>query len=412
MQPENPFLPDGGFDPQRLLHPRDALATYFARVAVAPPAIELIALRDAFERVLGSDIVADRDYPDAPRSAMDGFALAAGAQRYRIVASVHMGRALDITVEPGQCVRIPTGGVVPRGCDAVVPIEDVSESGDAIDVSVPVPPGDNVIAAASDMQAGETVLSRGCRIRAADAALLATLGVARVPVLRRPRVAVLSSGDELVEPSATPEPGQIRDSNRYAVAATLTRFGCDVEHRPSASDEPGALEDALRAALDDGVQAIVLTGGSSVGERDGTPRAIAALGDPGVVVHGLRVKPGKPTVFGAVDGRPIVGLPGNPTSALMILQAVARPIFEALTGGPIAPDATEVVLADAVSSRSGWTWYIPVRIEDEGGSPMAHPLRLRSSSVSLIARASGYVVMDEHEERWNSGAPVRVHRFI
>ena len=188
-------------------------------------------------------------------------------------------------------------------------------------------------------------------------------------------------------------------------------MGATAAHVPTVSDDPGALERALRGALERCDGAIV-SGGSSVGERDLTPQSIAALGNPGVIVHGLRVKPGKPTVFGSVGGKPVIGLPGNPASALMILEAVASPIVASLVGGPPPHALVDAVLDGTLRSRPGWTWYLPVVLRNERGISLAHPLPLRSSSVSLAARASGYVVMGEEEHEWNAGAPVRVHRFL
>jgi molybdopterin molybdotransferase len=167
----------------------------------------------------------------------------------------------------------------------------------------------------------------------------------------------------------------------------------------------------LRTALED-ADAAVLTGGSSVGERDRTPAAIAALGDPGVIVHGLRVKPGKPTVLAAAGAKPIIGLPGNPTSSVVILQAVVRPIISAMTGARDAVDTVAARLSGSVSSRLGWTWYVPVSLKNEGGDWVAHPLPLRSSTVSIIARSDGYIVLPEDVESYSEGTRVAVTRFI
>jgi molybdenum cofactor synthesis domain-containing protein len=224
-------------------------------------------------------------------------------------------------------------------------------------------------------------------------------------------LAVLSSGDELIDPGAQPGPGQVRDSNRYAIAASLRAMGAQPRHYPTLRDEPGEFETGLRRALDE-CDGVVVSGGSSVGERDRLPEAVAAIATPGPVVHGLRLKPGKPTLFGADGGKPILGLPGNPASALMVLEAVAAPIVAALVGAPVAPATLEARLDAPISGRRGWTWYVPVTLRHEGGLPLAHPLAVRSFSVSLAARADGYVVMDEEIAMWDAGAVVTVHRFL
>lgn len=395
------------------MSPRDAVATFLARVTLAPPRVERVALDDAHGRVLAETVVADADYPIAPRSAMDGFAVHSSELpgTLTVAGDLAMGRVWEGRLAPGTALRIPTGGVVPEGADAVVPIEDATFASGAIEVTSPVRAGENVNERASDMHAGARVLQVGTRITAPRAAVLATLGMTTVAVFSRPRVAVLSSGDELIDPNRVPGVGEVRDSNRYAIAATLRSFGVDAVHIPTVGDAPGELESALRSALTNADGAIV-TGGSSVGERDQTPAAIAALGEPGVIVHGLRVKPGKPTVLAAVGEKPVIGLPGNPTSCVVILQAVAAPIISALTGATFQPAYGSATLGAPVRSRPGWMWYVPATFEDEGERLVAHPLPLRSSTVSIIAQADGYIVIPEDVEAYPAGTTVTVARFI
>ncbi|MEO6836638.1 MAG: molybdopterin molybdotransferase MoeA [Candidatus Tumulicola sp.] len=417
MQPVNAILPGGlagaGFVTDELLAPRQALVAFFSRVRPASPSIERVPLDEAFGRVLAEQIDADDEYPNAARSAMDGFALAAAAAPgdFAIIGEVRMGEAADAAVAGAQAVRIPTGGLLPPGADAVVPIEDVRISGSTLHVAGRVGPGENVIPRGADMHRGEPVLTPGRRIAAPQAGVLATLGITDVPVYRRPIVGVLSSGDELVAPTARPKAGEVRDSNRYAVAASLRAMGAQPRHYARVADESADFARALSVALRE-CDAVAMTGGSSVGERDRLPAAVDALGKPGVVVHGLRVKPGKPALLGAVGGKPILGLPGNPTSALLVLEAVAAPIVAALVGAPALVATTAARLAQPARSRAGWTCFVPVALRNDGGTPLAHPLPLRSFSVSLTARADGYLVMDEREEEWPAGATVTVHRFL
>jgi molybdenum cofactor synthesis domain-containing protein len=413
MQSANPLLPGVGFDVERLLPPRQALVAFLARVSLSPPRLEHVALEDAFGRILAEAIAADDDYPAARRSVMDGFALAASRApgTFEIAGDVRMGEALQGRDEDRLAWRIPTGGVLPDGTDAVVPIEDARASGDTVAIDAAVAPGENVVERGADMRAGEMLLEPHRRIRAPEMGVLATLGVTRVPVFSRPVVAVFSSGDELVDVSARPKLGEIRDSNRYAVAASLRAMGAQPRHYPTLRDEAGDFESALAAALDE-CDAVVVTGGSSVGDRDRLPRAVAAIADPGVVVHGMRLKPGKPTLFGAHGGKLIVGLPGNPTSALIVLEAVAAPLIAALTGASIIAPTLQARLAEPAQSRADWTWYVPVRLRDDGGLHFAYPLALRSFSVSLTARADGYLVMEERDERWPAETLVTVHRFL
>jgi molybdopterin molybdotransferase len=413
MQSGNPVLPGRGFVVESLLAPRQGIVAFFARVRIAAPQIERTPLNASLGRFLAQPVLADDDYPRVARSVMDGFAVVAEdlPGELSIAGDVHMGEAARAALERGRAMRIPTGGTLPRGADAVVPIEEVTLDGDRIAVSAPISSGENVIPTGADMRRGETVLSPGRRLRAPEIGVLATLGVTDVPVYRRPVIAVLSSGDELVAPEQRPVDGQIRDSNRYAIAASLELMGAAPRHYPTLRDEASDFEAALANAIEE-CDAVVVTGGSSVGERDRLPRAVAAIADPGIIVHGMRLKPGKPTLLGAHHGKPIIGLPGNPTSALLVLEAVVAPIVAALAGARTAASTVTARLAEPARSRLGWTWYIPVALHERGSELVAQPLVLRSFSVSLTARADGYIVMGEPEEAWPAGTLVTVYRFL
>jgi molybdopterin molybdotransferase len=412
-QPVNPVLPTVGFVAETLLAPQQAIVAFFARARLAPPGTEMVALDDAFGRILAQSVVAGDDYPSAARSLMDGFALQSqfAPGDFDVLAGAVMGAAATIALTPSTAMPIPTGGLLPPGADAVVPIEDVRVDGGRLHVDAPIDPGSNVAQRGADMRRGETLLQPGRRIHAGGAGVLATLGVTQVLVYRRPAIAVLSSGDELVEPQVQPRLGEIRDSNRYAVAASLRAMGAVARHYPTLRDEADAFESGLAHALAQ-CDGVVVTGGSSVGERDRLPHAVARMAKPGVIVHGLRVKPGKPTLLGADGGKPVLGLPGNPTSALFMLEAVASPIVAALTGAPIEPVTLQARLERPAQSRAGWTWYVPVSLRRDGEVPLAQPLALRSFSVSLAARADGYIVMGERDEEWPAGKLVTVHRFL
>jgi molybdopterin molybdotransferase len=406
--------PGEGFDVERLLTPAEARAAYFAAVTLSAPSVETVGLADATGRILAAAAIADTEYPADARSTMDGFALIAaeGRSPRRIVGEILMGHAPPGPIAAGEAMRIPTGGVLPAGADAVIPVEDAVET--AGPVATPgdlLQAGENVTPPGSDMQPGDVVLEAGRRIGGPELAVLATLGITEVPVYRRPRVAIISSGDELVEAGMKPGRGQVRDSNRWALAGSLIALGCVPVQRPVALDTPAALATAVRDALAV-ADAVVLTGGSSVGVRDLTPRVIDAIGKPGVIVHGLRVKPGKPTVFAMLDGKPVIGLPGNPASSLMILEAVAAPIFSRLAGETSFPNLDVAATAEApFTARAGWTWFVPAELRWVDGRALAKPLLLRSAHTSLLARAHGYVTVGPERPLIESGAAVMVHRF-
>ena len=402
--------PGATFQTERLLAPAAALAQFLAAVPLRPAGTESVGLDAAFGRILARDAIAVEPYPADDRSTMDGFAVRsgdAGAPR-RIVGTIRMGHPPPGPLGPGEALRIPTGGVLPPGADAVLPVEDAAEDGARLVPTAVPASGDCFTPRGDDMAPGDLVLRAGRRIAAAELSVLATLGVVEIEVYRRPRVAIVSTGDELVPPSERPGTGQVRDSNRWAIAGGLIALGCEVLHLPRAVDEPDAIRAGIAAGLA-AADAVVLTGGSSVGARDHVPAAIDGLGPPGVVVHGLRVKPGKPTVFGAVAGRLVVGLPGNPTSALTILDAIASELFRALTGETGARRATLAGLAaEPFAGRAGWTWYVPA-VLDAGGR--VRPLTLRSSHTSLLARADGYVVVGPEHVRYEPGEPVTLVRY-
>jgi len=401
------------FEPARLLAPEQALIAYFARAGLADPSLERVPLAAATGRILGLDAVAREDHPTHARSTMDGFAVAsaAGMAPRSLVGEVLMGRTFARALGLAEAVRVPTGGALPHGADAVVAQEDVTFGDGTVVPREPVSAGDFVTQRGDDVAAGDRVLAAGRRIGGPELGVLATLGIADVPVFRRPRVAIVSTGDELVDPASALADGQIRDSNRYAIAGALAAFGAEPVHLPRVADSRDALAAALRRALDE-CDAVVTTGGSSVGERDLVPRIVAELGAPGAIVHGLRVKPGKPTLLGAVDGKPVIGLPGSPASALTILEAVARPIFTVLSGERGArPIVLDACASAPFAGRSGWTWFVPALLRAREGALFAEPLPIRSAHTSLLARAAGYVTLGEDAARIEAGAPVRVTLF-
>lgn len=405
--------PERGFIPAQMLAPEQAIIAYFARVRVVPPGVEHVHVDEALGRILAHDARALEDHPSHARSTMDGFAVASayGSGRRRVVGEIRMGHPPPGAIGLGEAMRIPTGGALPEGADAVVPSEDVVEEGAMISVTAAVSAGDALTQRATDMRAGDVALQAGRRIGAPELGVLATLGITEVPVFRRPVFGVVSTGDELVDAGVSPAVGQVRDSNRYAVAGALRAMGAEVAHFPRSIDEPEALRALLVAMLSE-CDAIVLTGGSSVGARDVVPRVVGGLGEPGVIVHGIRLRPGKPTMLAAVGETPVIGLPGNPTSSLTVLEAVVRPIVAACTGERYQRASTFDAYADeAFVGREGWTWYIPAQVRSVGGRLLARPLRIHSAHVTLPARAAGYATVGELPSRVEKGEQIRITRY-
>ncbi len=403
----------GGFDPARLLPPAQAVLLYLGNARLRAPESETVPLEAAAGRILASPAIAREDHPSHARSTMDGYALASAsaATRRRVVGAVAMGSPASQALGVDEAMRVPTGGALPDGADAVVPQEDVEIDGGAIVLHDAVAAGDSVSQRASDVAAGDVVLAAGRRIGGPELGVLATLGMARVPVYRRPHIGIISTGDELIDPAGTPLVGQIRDSNRYAIASALLALGAEPVHLPRAADDAVALRAALEAGLVR-CDALVTTGGSSVGERDLLPQIVAQLGAPGTLVHGLRVKPGKPTLLAAIDGKAVIGLPGNPASSLMILEAVVRPIVATLVGECNArPTTLEAFATAPFAGRAGWTHFIPARLALCGARLVAEPLTIRSAQTSLLAHASGYATVGEAPARIEAGDRVGITLF-
>jgi len=401
-----------GFRNEELLAPEQALTLFFARAQLLERRTEIVPLEAAAGRVLARPAISTADYPAVARSAMDGFAARARETpgTLRIEGEIQMGQTWAGELGTQSAIRIPTGGALPAGADCVVPIEDAKIE-DGLVRLAESSPGAHIVPAASDMRAGETVLEEGRRIGGAELGVLAALGIAEVAVYAVPVFGIVSSGDEIVDVRAEPGPAQVRDSNRWALAAALARLGAAAKHYPIAPDGEAEYGRILQTAVAE-CDGVILTGGSSVGLRDLTPRLVDRCGPPGVIVHGLRVKPGKPALLASAHGKPVIGLPGNPTSALIILEAVVWTIVAQCAGAvPVRPEV-QAVLASPVRKRLGWTQYVPVRLEETGGLCKAFPLDMHSASVSLLARASGFLTLGETVESAAAGETVTAMRFL
>ncbi len=393
--------------------------TGFSRLA-----IETVPLDDALGRVCGADIVSPEDLPPLPRSAMDGYAVRAadtfGASDsipafLNVAGAVAMGRIPDVTIDRNQAAAIPTGGFLPQGADAVVMVEYTSPAGEgAIEVSRPVTAGENVLGMAEDVARGEVVIPAGKRFLPQDIGLLAGLGITEVAVYRRPRAAVISTGDEIVPVTTTPPPGRIRDINAHSIAALVRTSGGVAAMFDSVPDDPAQLKAALEKTLAS-ADVVALSGGSSVGERDHMVSVVASLPDTVVHAHGIAISPGKPTLIASVGGKPVFGLPGHPVSALVVAQVFLAPFIRYLGGEELkhGPAGTRVraVLAASVHSAQGREEYVRVKIEDNQGQLRARPVFGKSGMLSTLVKADGFFVVPIHTEGIPAGETVDVILF-
>ncbi len=391
----------------------EALAGFRPQRRTAP---ETVSLDEALHRVPIKEVRAPSALPGFARSTVDGYAVRAadtygaseGLPSYlRVAGSVRMGAAAEVRVGPATAVAIPTGGVLPPGADAVVMVEYTQETmPSTIEVVRPVAPGDGLVRADEDAAVGAELVPAGRPLRAQDLGMLAAAGLIAVPVHRRPRVTLVSTGDELVPPDAAGlVTGEVRDALGPALAALVEGAGGEPRYAGIVRDDREALRATLAGALPDS-DLLVVSAGSSVGARDESAAAIAALGEPGMWCHGLAFKPGKPTLLADAGGVPVVGLPGNPRSALVVFRLIGAPLVR-LVGGctdlPPEPVA-RAVLARDLPSAAGRLDVVQVRLEGD----TAVPLYGSSSLLSVMTAADGYLVVPEAATGLAAGSDVEI----
>ena len=384
---------------------------HFAPRAVA----ERVQVIEALGRVLAQAVTAPHRLPSFLRSTVDGYAVLAadthgastGAPAYLdVVAEVPMGAQADITLRAGRAVLMHTGGMVPPGADAVVMVENTHRIGAPMFGSAPLQPGfepygievyrpaaagENCIQPGEDVEQGETILAAGHTLRPQDIGGLLALGLTEVAVTQRPRVGIVSQGDEVVPPDQEPDPGQVRDINSYTLAGLVSQAGGTPMTYPIAPDRQEALDAAVRRAFDD-ADVVVITAGSSVSYRDLTANAINQLGAPGVLVHGVAIRPGKPTILAVCDGKPVMGLPGNPVSCINIFKHFVAPTIRLLLGAqPQLIRTTAARLARNIPAGSGRADFVRVRLEQRDGETWAVPVFGKSNLIFTLVRSEGVV---------------------
>lgn len=406
-----------------LLPPAEAISRWLSQLPPAPAVqAEQVPTPEALDRVLAAPVRAAEPLPGFARSTVDGYAVRA-ADTYgasaslpaylTLVGEVPMGSAPAAAVDAGQAILVHTGAMMPASADAVVMIEDtqVAREGE-IEVLKPASAGQNVIQAGEDLRAGDVALDAGQRLRPQEIGGLMALGITNVQVARKPHVAILSTGDEVVPPDVQPGPGRVRDVNSYALGALVTRAGGQPILFGILPDRYEALlETAQRARAENDL--VVITAGSSVSARDLTARVIEALGRPGVIVHGVSVKPGKPTILAVCGGVPIVGLPGNPVSALVIAGLFVVPMVRRLLGerAPLITPKVTARLSVNVASEAGREDYLPVRLKVTPQGLEAEPVYGRSNLIFTLVHADGLVRIPPDATGLASGAPVEISLF-
>ncbi len=407
----------------RLETPQKALRTFLDSLPeTLSPQTETIPTEHALHRILADTILAPHPLPPFRRSAVDGYAVRAqdtfGAASslpayLKLAGEVLMGTSSDLALAETEAAIVHTGGMIPEGADAVVMLEDTQRISEGeVEVLKPAAPGQYVLLAGEDVQAGECVIETGRRIRAQEIGGLMALGITEIPVVVRPTVAILSTGDEVIPPDGDQRPGQVRDVNSYTLSALIERAGGAPVRYGIIPDQLETLQEAARRAHA-AEDLVLITAGSSVSARDITARVIEGLGQPGILVHGVSIRPGKPTILAICDGVPVIGLPGNPVSALVIGGLFVVPVLRRLLGMSegIWRATTSAELSANVPSETGREDYIPVRLEAHPEGPLAVPIRGPSNLIFILVRADGLVRIPSEATGLERGEKVQVLPF-
>ncbi len=385
----------------------------------------------ALGRVTAEDILAPHPLPEFPRSTVDGYAVWArdtfGASDslpgyLKLAGEVPMGAAPDFALPPGHCALIHTGGMLPEGADAVVMLETTQVVGSEIEILRAVADGENLIRVGEDVSAGQVVIRRGTLLRPAEIGGLMALGITRMRVVNMVRVGLISSGDEVIPAEEFPAPGQVRDINAHTLSALVHRSGGQVVHYGIIPDSFAALRAAAQKALDE-CEVVIITAGSSASTRDMTAEVIASLGQPGVLVHGINTRPGKPTILGACNSKAVIGLPGNPVSALVNGYLFVVPVIEKLLGLPLDKPKASIParLTVNLASQAGREDWWPVRLlpspfgrgaggegDGRGEGWLAEPIFGKSNLIFTLAAADGLIKIHPDANGISAGEMVDV----
>lgn len=385
------------------------------------PRSEFVNLMESLERIIYDDIMSEIDVPHFRRSTVDGYAVnskdVAGASEsipsimdYK--GEVLMGKKPDANISfPGECLYVPTGGMIPDGADSVVMVEYSERmDSDTVLINKPNAYGENVVEVGEDISKGECIIKKGKKIRAYELGVMSSLGMTQVPVCKRPKIAVISTGDEIVDPKETPKMGEIRDINSYVMQAFAIEDGCQPINYGVIKDDFELLKDTVNKAIDE-ADIILISGGSSVGKKDSTIDVINSLGQPGVIVHGIAIKPGKPTIIGKVRDKIVFGLPGHPLSAAIVYKVIVKYCIDKIKG--FSEDIFPIVCNFSINyhSAKGREEYLPVTLAWNEGEIIASPVLSKSGIISSFSKAYGFIKIDKNLEGIRQGEKVFVYRF-
>ena len=394
--------------------PEEVLAlieSEFEEVAKA----QTVSLSAAMGRVLAEDIAATEYVPDFDRSTVDGYAVRARdtfgctdaiPAILPLQGEVFMGQGAEFALDKECCAAVPTGGAVPEGADSVVMLEYTEDYGDGtIGILKSAAPGQNMIFRGDDVYPGKVILEKGRVLSSQDIGTLAAIGRVQIPVVKKLTVGVISTGDELVNPEVKPGPGQVRDVNSPMLEAMLSSFGVNVVNYGIVIDDEDLLSEKVTKAVSE-CDAVLLSGGSSVGVKDAACRIIQSMGS--LLLHGIAIKPGKPTILGKTGQKPLVGLPGHPVAAYFITKLFVLPLLSRLMGRTQRNYTTTAFLSENISANHGRAQYHCCRLEEKDGRFIAYPIRGKSGLITTLAGSDGYFCIGRDCEGLPQGAQVQV----
>ena len=390
------------------------------RKQFTPMQTEDVALTDSVGRILASDIQSDIDLPDFARSIMDGFAVRgsstfgaseANPAYLNVAGTVEMGESSNLNVGPGEAVRISTGGMLPAGADSVVMVEHTAALDDTtIEVYRSVAPGQNMVAVGEDIKKGTIALTGGRRIRPQETGMLAALGSQTVSVYQKPKIGIISTGDEIIPVKDIPGPGQIRDINTYTLLSLVRQSGAAAIPFGIVHDDYEALHDTISQALNQ-CDMVLVSGGSSVGARDLTIDVVSALQNSEILFHGISISPGKPTILARVQNKAFWGLPGHVVSAMVVFSRIVKPFIEHISGhrdGSGKPSRIRARLSRNIASAQGRVDYIRIRLIQKESAVWVEPILGKSGLINTMVKADGLIEIGMNTEGLEQGTEVEV----
>jgi putative molybdopterin biosynthesis protein len=388
-----------------------------------PLGIETVSLSQAHRRTLAIDIISQFDVPPFDRSTVDGYAVKAedtfGADEDRPVSlklwgKVNIGEAPKVRIERGMAAEIVTGAPIPEGADAVVMVEHTVQKGEIVLIHTPVSKIENVLRMGSDLRKGETVLKKGVQLSSREIGVLAAVGIAKVNVYKRPKVAVISTGAEIIEPGKPLLPGKIYDINAYTLSAAVVECGGEPENLGIVQDEINQMRTTLSEALI-AADMVITSGGVSVGPTDIIPKVLDTLGKPGVIVYGVAMRPGKPTTIAIINGKPVFSLPGHPASSLLTFHLFVKPTLTDMAGGESKEKSVIItaITGERLFTARGRRTYVTVTFKrDQTGKIVVYQVPTGASgAISTLSKADGFIEIHESQQFVDAGETVKVYLF-